>query len=42
MTSGNDIPSFPGGVLFFSILKLWTNLNDVGGACTWRGDVGFL
>ena len=42
VTSGKDLPSFPGVVLFLSVSPLWKNVTAAGGACTWQCGAGFL
>ena len=42
VTSGNDLPSFPGNVFLLSISPRWTKLASGCVACTWSGGGGLL
>ena len=42
MTYVNDISSYTGDFLFFSVSPLWVNVSYDGVACNWSGGVGLL
>ena len=41
MTSGHNLPTFPGTFFFFSLSPIWTNVTAAGDACIGRGGDGF-
>ena len=42
MTSGNDLQSFTGIVLFLSVSPLFIHVTSAGDMCTWLGGSGLL